>query len=440
MDYYSFILSPVFTVILLLLGGYILIRYRHNKLQNQITSLDNKVTSLNDQITCHEKILLEYDQKFDKNEEKNKFKSDYSLLLFASKIKNYIAFFRIVTFRKIANILLIKIIEKNKQYLRRTNPKFFDELKPKNNQKSFYIIYCCENKVKGVEKDDINIIIDFLMLIHDYSSMKIHLNNIEEKDIIKDIKKNDEDNSSEGTKSSNKTDSSSINTGELVDYVFNPFIIENETKKLIKEIENEEAKIVKKNGNDEDKKENNRNQIIENNLIDNKNEDKKENKKNEISNDNNDNDSNNNQKNDLKPNENMPLIGNNNERTNELIKLLEKIINDKKKVENEAMLFGNKVNNYKSEISKEFCIEEIWQNYIFQFDKNSTVYQGKKIDFKNHYRFNSYYQKIIDPKNVKNIELSAMNEKIKILTEDDTIDSLLEDQGKFGIELEVADL
>jgi hypothetical protein len=33
-----------------------------------------------------------------------------------------------------------------------------------------------------------------------------------------------------------------------------------------------------------------------------------------------------------------------------------------------------------------------------------------------------------------------MNEKIKILTEDDTIDSLLEDQGKFGIELEVADL
>ena len=440
MDYYSFILSPVFTVILLLLGGYILIRYRHNKLQNQITSLDNKVTSLNDQITCHEKILLEYDQKFDKNEEKNKFKSDYSLLLFASKIKNYIAFFRIVTFRKIANILLIKIIEKNKQYLRRTSPKFFDELKPKNNQKSFYIIYCCENKVKGVEKDDINIIIDFLMFIHDYSSMKIHLNNIEEKDIIKDIKKNDEDNSSEGTKSSNKTDSSSINTGELVDYVFNPFIIENETKKLIKEIENEEAKIVKKNGNDEEKKENNRNQIIENNLIDNKNEDKKENKKNEISNDNNDNDSNNNQKNDLKPNENMPLIGNNNERTNELIKLLEKIINDKKKVENEAMLFENKVNNYKSEISKEFCIEEIWQNYIFQFDKNSKVYQGKKIDFQNHYRFNNFYQKIIDPKNVKNIELSAMNEKIKILTEDDTIDILLEDQGKFGIELEVADL
>ena len=104
------------------------------------------------------------------------------------------------------------------------------------------------------------------------------------------------------------------------------------------------------------------------------------------------------------------------------------------------MLFENKVNNYKSEISKEFCIEEIWQNYIFQFDKNSKVYQGKKIDFQNHYRFNNFYQKIIDPKNVKNIELSAINKKIKILTEDDTIDILLEDQGKFGIELEVADL
>ena len=137
MNYYSFILSPVYTVILLLLGGYILFRYMYNKLQNQITSLNNKIIFLNNKITCHEKILLEYDQKFDKNEEKNKFKSDYSLLLFASKIKNYIAFFRIVTFRKIANILLIKIIEKNKKYLRRTSPKFFDELKPKNNQKSF---------------------------------------------------------------------------------------------------------------------------------------------------------------------------------------------------------------------------------------------------------------------------------------------------------------
>jgi FtsZ-binding cell division protein ZapB len=353
-------------------------------INNQNTSLNDKITSLNDKITCHEKILLEYDQKFDKNEEKNKFKSDYSLLLFSSKIKNYIAFFRIVAFRKIVNILLIKIIEKNKKYLRRTSTKFFDELKPKNNQKFFYIIYCCENKVKGVEKNDINIIIDFLMFIHDYSSMKIHLNNIEEKDIIKDIKKNDEDNSSDEAKSSNKTDSSSINTGELVDYVFNPYIIKDETKKLIKEIENEEAKIVKKNGNDEEKKENN-------------------------------------------------------ERTNELTNLLEKIINDKKKIENEAMLYEKKVNNYKSEISKEFCIEEILRNYISQFDMKSTVYQGKEIDLKKHYRFNSCYQKIIDAKKVRNIELTSLNEKIKKLTEDDTVDILFEDQGKFGSELDVAD-
>ena len=100
MDYYSFILSPVYTVILLVLGGYILFRYMYNKLQNQIICHEkilNQITSLNNKITCHEKILLEYDQKFDKNEEKNKFKSDYSLLLFASKIKNYIAFFRIVS-------------------------------------------------------------------------------------------------------------------------------------------------------------------------------------------------------------------------------------------------------------------------------------------------------------------------------------------------------
>jgi len=96
--------------------------------------------------------------------------------------------------------------------------------------------------INGVDKHKFNIIIDFLMYIQDYASMIMQLNNIEEKDIIQNIKIKDEENSSDEINSYNKTDISSMATNELVDYAFNIYNIENETKKLKNKSEKEKLK------------------------------------------------------------------------------------------------------------------------------------------------------------------------------------------------------
>ena len=131
--------------------------------------------------------------------------------------------------------------------------------------------------VNDAEKDNLNIIIDFLMYIHDYASMKIHLNNIEEKDVIQTIKK-DEENTSDETNSYNKTDISFIPTNELTDYIFDAYNIENNTRKEINKIEKEYLNIIE-NENEESIK----NEIIENdNIISNKNDENNENEEKEI--------------------------------------------------------------------------------------------------------------------------------------------------------------
>lgn len=90
--FYTLLLTYFFTGAFLLFSVYFLFYNKFIKMQNK---MQNNFTSL-----------------VDENEKKNKHKSYYSLVLFSSKIKNYIVFFRIVIFRMIANILLINLIEK----------------------------------------------------------------------------------------------------------------------------------------------------------------------------------------------------------------------------------------------------------------------------------------------------------------------------------------
>ena len=117
-------------------------------------------------------------QKSKLNKISNNLRANYLLLSFSSQVKNIIAITRIINLRKIVNCLLNRIIGKNKKYLKKTFAKFQDILKPKDNQRPFYIIYCTEKEVNGVAKKAFDIIIDFLMFIHDYTSSIIHLNNI----------------------------------------------------------------------------------------------------------------------------------------------------------------------------------------------------------------------------------------------------------------------
>ena len=443
----------VLLVILILLTVYFFFR--------KIIKLEQAINELKNNFIFHQNYFIEYEEEknknFNQNEEKSKFLTYYSLLLFSSKIKNFIAFVRIVTFRKIANILLIIIIEKNKKYLKRTSSIFIDMLKPKDNQKKFSIIYCCENMPNGVKKHKFNIIIDFLMYIYDYSSMII-------------------ENSPDGINSYNKTDVSSVPTNELVDYVFNAHNIENETKKLINKIEKEELiKIV----NEKENKENIKNKIIEHDIIiNNKNEDNDEieekemrfedNTKNKeflINKEAKDNSNKKNEKEtekekeklvqnlknkfilkdetieekDLKLIQKILLKSNKIICIKELIKLYNETFDDKNKLKNASNIYKNKIDNYKCNFAKEFTIEEILENYKLQFDTNFKLYKNKNINIKKHYRFDTYYRKIIKLEELKNIDLNTMKEDIKKLLGNDLIDNILEDKEKFGNDLKIED-
>ncbi len=86
------------------------------------------------------------------------------------------------------------------------------------------------------------------MFIHNYTSSIIHLNNIENyQGIIPNIENHNGENSqkSESNISENKTNNS-FHTNELIDYIFNSYDIEKETKEMIKRIEDEEKQNIEK--------------------------------------------------------------------------------------------------------------------------------------------------------------------------------------------------
>lgn len=226
--------------------------------KNTILIKDNK--KLKDKMNLlffEQNFMINYHDDINQKSKLNKISSNlrvnYLLLSFSSQVKNIIAFTRIINLRKIVNCLLNRIIEKNKKYLKKTFAKFQDILKPKDNQRPFYIIYCTEKEVNGVAKKAFDIIIDFLMFIHDYTSSIIHLNNIKNyQDIIPKIENHNGENSpkSESNISENKTNYSYY-PNDIIDYAFN-YDIEKETKKMIKRIENEEKQIIEKSKNNID--------------------------------------------------------------------------------------------------------------------------------------------------------------------------------------------
>ncbi len=241
--------------------------YKHiNNQDKHINNQDKKITDLQDQMQDMKELLkfqhnffLEYenvkDEKFNENEERSKYRTYYLLLLFSSRIKTYVAFVRIVLFRKKANCLIMAIIENNSESLRKTNSKFYDILKPDDNQKqkAFFIIYSSESKIKDVEKYLVNIIIDFLMFIHDYASTKIHLNKLENFNVMRNININIEEQlSSSNENSGKKTDATTFKSSELSEYLLNSYDIEKETRSIINLIEKEENIIEDKK--EEDKK------------------------------------------------------------------------------------------------------------------------------------------------------------------------------------------
>ena len=486
--------------------------------KNNILIKDNKdllekvkeVKKDNQILFFEHKFMVNYqndiNEKFKLNRKNDKLRVNYLLLSFSSKVKNIIAITRIVNFRKIVNCLLNHIIEKNKIYLKKTSAKFYDILKPKDNQRAFFIIYCTENKVNDVTKKAFNIIIDFLMFIHNYTSSILHLNKIENyQDIIPNIENNKNgENSpkSDSNISENKTNYS-FHLNDLVDYVFNSYNIEKETKEMIKKIENEEKQNIEnsKNINIVSKKNGDNSNNINSEFIEynknaksfgesEKNEEigeintqlnvddiKQEGKNNNIININNNNDDKNNiniynNKADVnnengsekKENsfENFKLLFNNDLlkeqdfiiikkifssmnsqkiNVNTLIRLYNDNIKEINDIENTIEMYNDKINNYKFEYAEEFTIEKMISIYKSNFDKNSTIYAGfNKNKINEHYRFNSSYNKIIESDDVNKFNFNEIKHYIKKLSGNTLIDLLSEDQGRFGQELPIEDL
>ena len=449
------------------------------------------------------KFMVNYqndiNEKFKLNRKNDKLRVNYLLLSFSSKVKNIIAITRIVNFRKIVNCLLNHIIEKNKIYLKKTSAKFYDILKPKDNQKAFFIIYCTENKVNDVTKKAFNIIIDFLMFIHNYTSSILHLNKIPN---IENNKNGENSPKSDSNISENKTNYS-FHLNDLVDYVFNSYNIEKETKEMIKKIENEEKQnienskninIVSKNNGDNSNNINsefieyNKNvksfgesekneEIGEINTQLNVDDKKQEGKNNNIININNNNDDKNNiniynnkadvnNENGSEKNENsfenFKLLFNNDLvkeqdfiiikkifssmnsqkiNVNTLIRLYNDNIKEINDIENTIEMYNDKINNYKFEYTEEFTIEKMISIYKSNFDKNSTIYAGfNKNTINEHYRFNSSYNKIIESDDVNKFNFNEIKDYIKKLSGNTLIDLLSEDQGRFRQELPIEDL
>ena len=202
-------------------------------LRRIINNIKSEINEIKEVLSFQQSFNIQLQKSNNKNfklqgEELN-LRSDYLLLLFSKKVKINLLLLRINLFRKIINSLLSTLITNNSEYLRRTSNKFNDILKPSANKNKFFIIYCKENNnINNVSDKKINIIIDFMMFIHNYTSEKIHFNknkNIPE--IFNTIK------SEQNSENSDVKIDASFNAYELIDYIFNEYDLEKDMKKLI---------------------------------------------------------------------------------------------------------------------------------------------------------------------------------------------------------------
>ena len=145
-------------------------------LRRIINNIKSEINEIKEVLSFQQSFNIQLQKSNNKNfklqgEELN-LRSDYLLLLFSKKVKINLLLLRINLFRKIINSLLSTLITNNSEYLRRTSNKFNDILKPSANKNKFFIIYCKENNIKNLSNKKINIIIDFMMFIHNYTSEK----------------------------------------------------------------------------------------------------------------------------------------------------------------------------------------------------------------------------------------------------------------------------
>ena len=97
--------------------------------------------------------------------------------------------------------------------------------------------------------------------------------------------------------------------------------------------------------------------------------------------------------------------------------------------------------NFKFENIEEYSIEKTYEIYKLNFDIKSNIYTGfNGEELSKHYRFNSSYSKLIDINIINSYKLSDLKDDLKKIINDDLINLLLEDKGKFGFKLDMEDI
>jgi len=516
--------------------------------------LEKKIDKINEVLSFQQSFNIQLQKsnnnKFKLKGEESNLRSDYLLLLFSKNVKINLLLLRINLFRKIINTLLSKLIDNNFNSLRKTANKFNDILKPSANNIKFFIIYCKDNNINNVSNKKINIIIDFMMFIHNYTSEKIHFNknqNIPE--IFSTIR------SEQNSENSDIKTDTSFNPYELIDFIFNEYDLEKDMKKLIdntykelkeedvlgsnilnqedekkikntiekgkennnanedgkeknelkgkdekeKKIQNNEQKSMtkrnkknkknkrnkrknkkekddvnagnnnreEKNGNNSEEEKinnNNQNEKYGNNVnepVKNINNAKEENisldKEEDINNNKHKNESHNIPKNfekfinSFKENfdeSEIEIIKNIYDNSNhndysikENIQLLKELKNDSIAISNRKNFYNINIMNFKFENIEEYSIEKMYEIYKLNFDIKSSIYTGfNGEELSKHYRFNSSYSKLIDINIINSYKLSDLKDDLKKIINDDLINLLLEDKGKFGFKLDMEDI
>jgi hypothetical protein len=189
-----------------------------NKEENKLILLEKKVTEMTQKLNDVEGMKAKMNKmetenkemkaKVNKVEEKMKI-TDLNLMIQNKeinilKIKNniFLNSFKILYFRKIANILLNEIFINYKEQFYETPKIFIDKQKPAYLAKPFSIIIA-KNPINKFKMNNINLLIDYLMFVKDFTSSFIHIEKkntvqteilfsiFQEKNIIKDEKSNE---------------------------------------------------------------------------------------------------------------------------------------------------------------------------------------------------------------------------------------------------------
>ena len=185
--------------------------------------------------------------------------SEKKIGLLEDKYSKIVNSYKILFFRKMANLILEDIITQYKDKLSKTENIFLNKEKPNEKQKKFSIIVVSKevNNIKGFDKNLINLIFDFLNYIKDISSSIIH---ISEKNYLFQIEILSEYIGREITKDK-ENDKYYINSFELINILFDKAELpQNDYNKmnfeksneLLKEFNDEEKLKKKVDGKDKE--------------------------------------------------------------------------------------------------------------------------------------------------------------------------------------------